>query len=167
MSKRSTRIHNFSIEPMQPGDFPRLMEIYQQALDSKNVTFQTRVPNWNEWDKNHLKTPRLVCQESGNALGWCALSPVSNRECYEGVAEVSIYIDSNAQGTGIGTQLMHRLIEKAKTQGIWTLQSSLFPENTASVKLHEKTGFRLIGYRERIGRLEGIWRDSWLYELRF
>ncbi|MCW8879056.1 MAG: GNAT family N-acetyltransferase [Kangiellaceae bacterium] len=167
MSKPSITEHNFSIDSMQPNDFPRMMEIYQQALDSKNATFQTQLPNWNDWNKNHLKSPRLVYQKTGNALGWCALSPTSSRYCYRGVAEVSIYIDSNAQGMGIGSQLMCQLVEKAKAQGVWTLQSAIFPENTASVKMHEKTGFRLVGYRERIGQLAGLWRDSWLYELRF
>lgn len=147
-------------------DSSRVLEIYQMGLDTRNATFETIVPTWNDWDTKHTKHSRFVYLDGENILGWIALSPVSTRKVYEGVAELSIYVDTNFLGKGIGSKLMEKMIESSEKNRIWTLYSSIFPENMATLKLHNKFRFRVIGTRERIAKLDGKWRDTLLLERR-
>lgn len=151
---------------MSYTDSSRVLDIYRMGTETRNATFETSVPSWNIWDSKHLKHSRFVYEENGTVLGWVALSPISTRDVYRGVAEVSIYIDLNYANQGIGSMLMDIAIKSSEENGIWTLQSSVFPENAATLKLHEKFGFRIIGKRERIASLDGIWRDTVLLERR-
>jgi L-amino acid N-acyltransferase YncA len=155
-----------AIREMQQSDGSRVLEIYKSGLDTKNATFETQVPSWPDWDSKHLKHSRFIYEEEGAILGWAALSPVSSREAYKGVVEVSIYIDTNFIGKGIGSKLMKQLIEASEKNGIWTLFSSVFPENIATIKLHEKFGFRNIGFREKIALHFGKWRNTIIMERR-
>ncbi|MDW3211791.1 MAG: N-acetyltransferase family protein [Reichenbachiella sp.] len=155
------------IAPMLPNDWPEVEKIYQDGIDTLQATFETQTPNWEAWDAGHLASTRLVAKSTtGSILGWAALSPVSKRQVYRGVAEVSIYIDVNQMGKGIGKKLLAELIQLAEASGIWMLQAVTFPENTASVRLHEKLGFRLVGRREKIAQQHGVWRDTVLLERR-
>jgi L-amino acid N-acyltransferase YncA len=154
------------LREMQQQDRSRVLEIYRMGLETRNSTFETTVPSWEDWDLRHLFHSRFVFEEEGIVLGWIALSPFSSREVYNGVAEVSIYVDSHFQRKNIGTQLMDRMIKSSEKNGIWTLFSSVFPENEATLQLHRKFGFRVIGRREKIARLDGIWRDTILLERR-
>jgi len=154
------------IRSMTKHDSSRILEIYKMGIDTGNATFETVVPSWSDWDIKHLEHSRLVYVENDKILGWGALSPVSARAVYKGVAEISIYVDTNNLGKGIGSQLMEKMIQSSEQQGIWTLFSSVFPENTSTIKLHEKFGFRVIGTRERIAQLNGKWRDTVLLERR-
>ncbi|MBR2649492.1 MAG: N-acetyltransferase [Sediminibacterium sp.] len=134
--------------------------IYEEGISTGNATFQTAAPSWQEWDNSHLKTCRIIAIENNEVLGWAALTPVSSRCVYAGVAEVSVYVGANARGKNIGTKLLRELINQSEQNGIWTLQSGIFPENKASIAIHEKNGFRIIGYRERIGKMGNVWRDN-------
>ena len=154
------------IRPMQQADGPTVIDIYAFGLNTRNATFETNALSWKDWDKKHLRHSRFVYEHQEVVKGWTALTPVSTREVYKGVAEVSVYVAENYLGRGIGSQLMQKVIIASEANGIWTLYSSLFPENTASVKLHQKHGFRKIGIRERIARLDGIWRDTLIMERR-
>jgi len=154
------------IRAMTYQDSSRVLEIYKMGLDTRNATFETDVPSWTDWDIKHFKHSRFVYVENEEMLGWIALSPVSTRKAYEGVAEVSVYIDTNTLGKGIGSKLMDKAIISSEEHLIWTLYSSIFPENTATLKLHEKFGFRIIGTRENIAKLDGKWRDTILLERR-
>lgn len=154
------------IREIIPEDAQRILEIYKMGLDTRNATFETKVPAWSDWNLKHHKHSRFVYLQDDRILGWAALSPVSAREVYSGVAELSIYIDTNCLGKGIGSKLMEKLIGSSEENGIWTLQSSVFPENTATLKLHEKFDFRILGKRERIARLDGKWRDTVILERR-
>jgi L-amino acid N-acyltransferase YncA len=154
------------VREMKQSDSQRVLEIYKSGLETRNATFETIDPYWNEWDLKHLKHSRFVYENNDMILGWIALSPVSDRKVYEGVAEVSIYVDINFVCQGIGSALMERTITSSESNGIWTLFSSVFPENKATLRLHEKFGFRIIGTREKIARLNGIWRDTVLLERR-
>ena len=136
------------------------------GLATGQATFETRVPTWADWDANHLAICRLAARVDDLVVGWAALSPAAKRQVYAGVAEVSIYIHENYRGMGIGEQLMTRLIELSEQNRIWTLQSSTFPENAASVALHKKCGFRLVGRRQKIARHMGVWRDTVILERR-
>jgi L-amino acid N-acyltransferase YncA len=158
-------ITKVKISELLPEHWSQVRDIYEQGIASANATFQTTAPEWEEWDKSHVKSCRLVAIEDKVLKGWAALSPVSARAVYAGVAEVSIYIHADAQGKGIGSLLLKELIAKSEQQ-FWTLQAGIFPENTASIRLHEKLGFRLVGRRERIGKMNGIWRDTVLLERR-
>ena len=140
--------------------------IYEQGIDTGNATFETAAPSWQAWDNAHLKTCRIIAIENDEVLGWAALTPVSSRCVYAGVAEVSVYVAANARGKNVGSRLLHELISQSEQDGIWTLQSGIFPENNASIAIHEKNGFRIIGYRERIGKMGDIWRDNILMERR-
>ncbi len=151
---------------MSQDDLTTVLQIYKMGLDTRNATFETEVPSIEDWDLKHLKHSRFVYIEHDEVLGWVALSPVSTRKAYQGVAEVSVYIDHKVQGRGIGSQLMDKVIHSSEENGIWTLFSSVFPENLATLKLHEKLGFRIIGTREKISKLDGIWRDTILLERR-
>jgi len=141
-------------------------KIYQDGIDTKEATFRTQVPDWEDWNKTHHQHSRFVLLENEHVLGWCAISSVSKREAYKGVAEVSVYVSLKYIGKGIGNKLMRALITSSEDNGIWTLYSSLFPENIASVNLHLKNGFRKTGIREKIAKQDGTWRDTVLYERR-
>ena len=154
------------VREMLPADSDRVLEIYRMGLETRNATFETTVPSWNEWDSKHLSHSRFVSVENEKVTGWAALTPFSARKVYRGVAEVSIYIASSFRGKGTGSVLMEKIITSSELNGIWTLVSSVFPENEATLKLHAKFGFRIIGKRERIAKLDGIWRDTILLERR-
>ncbi len=154
------------IREMTPDDWEAVAQIYTEGIATGYATFEKTIPDFKTWDANHLQTCRLVATEGPMVLGWAALSPVSDRCVYGGVAEVSIYIRSNNWNKGIGKLLMNTLIHRSEEAGFWTLQSGIFPENTGSIKLHEKAGFRLIGKREKVGNLDGVWKDNLLFEKR-
>ena|SRR5258708_4079 len=152
---------------MEEIDYPAVKEIYASGIASGNATFQTEVPPWDEWNRNHLQHSRLLAMDENDiVMGWCALTPVSGRCVYAGVAEVSIYIHPNYQGKGVGKKLLEELVHESEAHNLWTLQAGIFPENTASLKLHEKAGFRKVGYREKIGEMKQVWRDTVLLERR-
>ena len=154
------------IEAMTPADWPAVSSIYAEGIASGNATFETEVPSWEKWDTSHVPSPRLVARDDSGILGWAALSRASSRAVYAGVGEVSIYIAGRARGKGVGNALMKELVAQAERAGFWTLQASVFPENEASVRLHERHGFRVVGRRERIARQGGRWRDTVLLERR-
>ena len=151
---------------MHPEDWSRVREIYEQGIATGNATFETRSPEWEAWDAKHLPAPRLAARDADVILGWAALSRASAREVYRGVCEVSVYVDRDARGRGVGGALMADLVRLSEAEGIWTLQASIFPENEASVALHLRHGFRIVGRRERIAQLAGEWRDTLLLERR-
>jgi phosphinothricin acetyltransferase len=151
---------------MQQDDSKSVLEIYRMGLETRNATFETTVPSWQEWDSKHLPHSRLVFEENGTITGWAALTPASARKVYDGVAEVSIYVATGHRGKKIGSALMEQIILSSENNGIWTLFSSVFPENEATIKLHTKFGFRIIGKREKIAQLDGKWRDTILLERR-
>lgn len=154
------------IREMRSSDGVKVLEIYQMGIETRNATFETAVPTWEEWNSKHLQHSRFVYESERVITGWAAVSAVSQRFVYRGVAEVSIYVDGNQAGKGIGSALMAELISSSEKNGIWTLQSSVFPENKATLRLHEKFGFRIIGKRERIACLDGVWRDTFILECR-
>lgn len=157
----------FSIEAMTPEDWPEVARIYQEGMDTNLATFQTSAPPYEQWDTGHLQHSRLVLREDGQIIGWAALSSVSNRCVYAGVSEVSVYVDQKRQGWGFGEKLMKALVKSSVDNGIWTLQSQIMRDNAASIRLHEKCGFRQVGYREKIGRdRNNVWRDTVLMERR-
>lgn len=151
---------------MAAADWPAVRAIYLEGIATGNATFETEAPPWEVWDQKQLAAPRLVARDGGEVLGWAALSRVSARDCYRGVCEVSVYVASSGRGRGVGRQLLGALVAGAEEAGIWTLQASIFPENEASIALHERCGFRIVGRRERIARLNGMWRDTLLLERR-
>lgn len=151
---------------MRTPDWERVRAIYIEGIESGHATFETTAPPWEAWDAAHLAGCRYVAVRDGRVIGWAALVPVSSRCVYEGVAEVSVYVASEARGTGVGRALLRRLIEGSEEIGLWTLQAGVFPENEASVALHRSLGFRRVGIRERIGRMHGVWRDVLLLERR-
>jgi L-amino acid N-acyltransferase YncA len=154
------------VEPMRAEDWPQVEAIYRAGIATGNATFETETPTWEQWDACHLPAARLVVRQDGRLLGWAALSPVSSSQAYAGVTEVSVYVAEEARGAGLGKLLLRGLIEHAEQNGIWTLQAGIFPENVASIRLHQTCGFRIVGTRERIGRLYGKWRDTALMERR-
>ena len=151
---------------MDKADWPAVSDIYTQGIATGYATFETEVPSFEEWNKNHLSSCRLIAERSGEVAGWAALSPVSGRCVYGGVAEVSVYVANKFHGLGIGKVLMKHLILESEKAGLWTLQSGIFPENVGSIKLHEKVGFRKIGFREKVGKLHGNWKDNLIFERR-
>ncbi|VXC61844.1 Phosphinothricin acetyltransferase [Chryseobacterium sp. 8AT] len=153
-------------KPITKDNFSELVEIYRQGLATNIATFQNDLPIWQDWDKVHLDFCRISIYENNEMLGWTALSPVSSRCVYSGVAEVSVYVATIARGKGIGEMLLNELIKQSELNEIWTLQSGIFAENIGSVKLHEKCGFRIVGYREKIGKKNGVWKDNILMEYR-
>ena len=154
------------IEPMRDTDWPVVADIYRQGIESGHATFETGVPSREAWDAGHLEAGRLVARETDRVVGWAALSLVSDRCVYGGVAEVSVYVDGDARGRGIGRRLLVALVEASEQAGIWTLQAGIFPENEASLAIHRSCGFRVVGRRERLGHLGGEWRDVILLERR-
>jgi L-amino acid N-acyltransferase YncA len=154
------------LRPMHESDWPNVLAIYEEGLATRIATFETATPGWLDWDAAHLAEPRLVAENDGKVIGWAALSPVSRRAVYRGVAEVSVYVTEGARGMGLGHLLLDGLIEASEAAGIWTLQASIFPENAASVRLHKRCGFRELGRRERVGQLDGVWRDTVILERR-
>ncbi len=157
---------SFRIAPMLPEHAEQVLTIYQLGIDTGNATFETNVPDWARWDASHLPDHRWVALDGDRVLGWVALSPVSSRCVYAGVAEESVYVHPDAQGKGVGSALLRAVISSSEAAGIWTLQTAIFPENTASLALHRKVGFRVVGIRERIGRHHGRWRDTVFLERR-
>ena len=156
----------FAIDNMHDRDWDEVRSIYLEGIASGHATFETNAPDWEKWNADHLDEPRLVCRDNGAVVGWAALSLMSGRCVYAGVAEVSIYVAGKSRGLGIGHALMDTLIERAEKLGIWTLQAGIFPENRASVQLHLKSGFREVGRREKLGKMAGVWRDVVLLERR-
>ena len=151
---------------MTPEDWPLVRDIYEEGLQTGDATFETVCPDWEEWNSRHHEFCRLVLRPGGTIAGWAALSPVSSRAVYAGVAEVSIYVAAAHRGQGAGRVLMAALVLASEAARIWTLQASIFPENGVSIALHKQHGFRLVGKRERIGCLQGRWRDTVLMERR-
>ncbi|SIR17941.1 GNAT family N-acetyltransferase [Halanaerobium kushneri] len=158
---------DFTIDEMKNSDWEDVKRIYIQGIKTGNSTFETEAPDWENWDQGHIKECRLVARSSGSVIGWAALSPISSRCVYRGVAELSIYIDQDYRGNGIGKTLLKEIIKLSEEEGFWTLQSGIFVENKASLKLHKKFEFREVGVREKIGKMKnGSWRDVALLERR-
>ena len=151
---------------MLPEHWSEVSIIYKDGIETGMATFEKEIPSWMDWDNNHLKTCRIVAVLNEDVLGWAALSPVSSRCVYGGIGEVSVYVSKNHQRNKIGELLLRKLIVESEENGLWTIQSGIFPENIASIRLHEKVGFRKIGYREKIGVLDGFWKDNILLERR-
>ena len=154
------------IDDLVAPDWPRVCAVYLEGILSGNATFETEPPTWEQWDSNHLTFGRLAARTDEMLLGWAALSPVSQRQCYAGVAEVSVYVSASARGQGIGRALLREVIRQSEAHGIWTLQGSVFPENVASLRICTANGFRQVGRRKHIGKLNGLWRDTVLIERR-
>lgn len=154
------------IAPMTPADWDYVRAIYLEGIASGQATFETEAPSWEQWDAAHHAFARLVARSDGRVIGWAALSPVSRRECYTGVAEVSVYVAASYRGRGVGRRLLESVIAESERHGIWPLQGATFPSNTASLQLQKSCGFREIGRRERVAQLHGKWRDTILTERR-
>ena len=154
------------IRELRPQDWPAVAAVYEEGIATKLATFETAAPAWADWDAAHHAAHRLVAEDDGEVVGFAALAPVSSRCVYEGVAEESVYVAERARGRGIGRALLEALVTGSERDGIWTLQAGIFPENRASLALHHACGFRTVGIRERIGRLDGAWRDVVLLERR-
>lgn len=158
--------YSFSLEYLEFEHWPRVKAIYDEGISKGDATFETAAPGWGEWEKEHLSCCRLVAVINSVIAGWAALSPVSGRCVYAGVAEVSVYVAKEYQRRGLGKELLNALIKESETAGIWTLQAGIFPENEASIALHLSCDFRIVGKRERIGQINGVWRDVILLERR-
>lgn len=156
------------IRPLKPSDWPAVRRIYREGIATGDATFETEVPSWERWDGSHLASCRFVAvrERDGETVGWAALSPVSDRCVYGGVAEVSVYVAEGARGRGVGSALLERLVQGSEEAGIWTLQAGIFPENAGSIAIHLARGFRVVGVREKLGRLGDRWRDVTLLERR-
>ncbi len=160
-------LDSLALRPMTPGDWTRVASIYAAGIATGQATFETTVPSWEAFDQGKLHAHRTVAEHSGGpVVGWCAVSPVSARSAYAGVVENSVYVDPAAAGHGVGRALLAHLVASTEAAGIWTIQAGVFPENTASMRLHERAGFRVVGVRERIAQLKGTWRDVALLERR-
>lgn len=154
------------IDTMRSEDWDAVRTIYEEGIATKNATFETDAPEWDQWDAAHLQDCRLVARANGQVVGWAALSPVSSRCVYAGVVEESVYVSESARGQGVGKKLLLALIEASEQAGMWMIQTGIFPENEASLQLHRNCGFRVVGYREKIGQMDGVWRDTLLLERR-
>jgi phosphinothricin acetyltransferase len=159
-------VGDVNVRAMKRADWPAVRDIYLAGIATRNATFETTAPSWERWDASHLPNHRLVAEVDGAVVGWAALAPVSDRCAYIGVAENSVYIHPAHRGNGIGGILLGALLDGADAAGLWTVQTGIFPENTASVSLHGACGFRIVGTRERIGQLDGVWRDVLFLERR-
>jgi phosphinothricin acetyltransferase len=157
---------DFDVRAMRSDDWPAVRNIYCEGIATGNATFETEIPGWAKWDQGHLKDCRLVAQAGERILGWAALSPISNRRVYSGVAEVSVYAAAETRGRGVGKRLLQSLVTQSERCGMWTLQAGIFPENVASIALHKSCGFREVGLRRKLGQRGGIWRDVLLLERR-
>lgn len=155
-----------TIRALIPADWPAVQGIYAEGIATHHATFETTTPTWESWDAGHLPHTRFVAVLNEAVAGWIALCSVSSRQCYGGVAEISYYVGSAHRGQGVATALLQAAIDSSEANGVWTLTASVFPENTASIRLLASAGFRLVGRRERIGRMGGVWRDTLLYERR-
>jgi phosphinothricin acetyltransferase len=151
---------------MEASDWEAVSKIYLEGIATGFATFETSAPSYETWDSAHMNACRIVAVENDKILGWAALSPVSSRCVYGGVAEVSVYVGKDSRGKGAGKILMKNLIKESEAAGLWTIQSGIFPENEGSIELHKKVGFRFIGKRERVGKLDGVWKDNLLFERR-
>jgi phosphinothricin acetyltransferase len=154
------------IRKLRNSDSTEVLKIYQQGLDTGEASFEIEAPDWDNWQAKYLPHSRLVWEQGSMVRAWAALAPVSVRDCYHGVAEISIYVATGSLGQGIGSELMARLVEESERNGIWSLYSSIFPENQATLKLHLRHGFREVGIRERIAQREGRWRNTLILERR-
>jgi L-amino acid N-acyltransferase YncA len=154
------------VRHLRSADWPEVARIFDEGIATGNATFETEVPSREAWDAGHLSEHRLVAERDGRVIGWIALAPVSSRECYAGIAEVSAYVAADARGEGVGGELLATVVESSERAGIWTLETGVFPENETSLRLLRRFGFRAVGTRERIGRLHGVWRDVVLLERR-
>jgi phosphinothricin acetyltransferase len=154
------------VRDLRPSDWPEVARIYREGIETGNATFETDIPRWEEWDSAHVTPHRFAAERDGRVVGWAALMPVSPRECYAGVADVSAYVGAESRGEGIGAALLTAVIDSSERGGIWTLQTGVFPENESSLRLLRRFGFRVVGTRERIGQLHGVWRDVVLLERR-
>ena len=159
-------ISGIQIRHLRVGDWESVRAIYVEGIKTGQATFETREPPWADWNSSHLTNPRLVAIAGQLVVGWAALSPVSSRNIYAGVTEVSVYVAQDSRRKGIGRALLEELVAESERNGIWTLQASIFPENVASLGLHKSCGFRVVGTRERIGRMNDVWRDTQLLERR-
>jgi L-amino acid N-acyltransferase YncA len=154
------------VDKMTPKDWQAVRAIYLEGIATGNATFETDVPDWEKWDRDHLQDCRLVARKDGQVVGWAALSPVSGRCVYAGVTSLSVYVAEAVRGQGVGKALLQALIEASEQRGIWTLEAGIFPENAASLSLHTSCGFREVGRRDRIGQMDGVWRDVIFMERR-
>lgn len=154
------------ITPMPNDDWPAVRRIFEEGIAFGHATFETEAPPWEQWNAEHVTHSRFVARHENRVVGWIAIKRISNRLCYAGVGEVSYYIADGYRGRGIGTQLLQTAIASSEQHGFWTLTAGIFPENTASCRLVEANGFRLVGRRERIGKMNGVWRDTLLFERR-
>lgn len=159
-------MYNFNIRQLESSDWSAVSAIYLEGIQTGHATFEQTVPIWKIWDQGHLHKPRLVAEKEKNVIGWAALSPVSGRCIYSGVCEVSVYVMSSERGKGLGRLLLEALIKESENENIWTLQAGIFPENEASVTLHKGCGFREVGIREKIGKMNDHWRNVVLLERR-
>lgn len=153
-------------QPLLPEHWPAVKKIYEEGIATGHATFQTESPPWQDWDSSHLPDCRFIATNNSVILGWAALTKVSSRCVYAGVAELSVYVSASARGKKVGSLLMEAIIAASEASGFWTLQSGIFPENKASIALHQKYGFRIVGIREKIGQLNKVWRDNLLLERR-
>lgn len=154
------------VRPLLPADWPAVRAIFEEGMATGHATLETEAPDWPAWDAGHHASPRLVAECGGAIAGWAALSPVSRRLVYRGVAELSVYVAAAHRGQGVGTALLEALIPASEAAGIWTLQATVLAENQPSLALHQRAGFRVVGTRERLGARAGVWRDSVLLERR-
>jgi L-amino acid N-acyltransferase YncA len=166
MRSMGVRATGVAVRAMAPGDWPAVAAIHAAGIATGDATFETAPPPWERWDEAHYPDLRFVAVDGDRVVGWAAASPVSDRCAYAGVVEDSVYVDPGHQGRGVGRALLVRLLEASDAAGMWTVQAGVFPENTASLALHAACGFRVVGRRERIGRLGGVWRDVLLLERR-
>lgn len=163
---RKVDVANIHIRSLDPEDYPDVARIYRQGMDTGMATFETAVPDWSSWNAKFLPQCRFVIANQTDLLGWCALSKVSTREVYKGVAETTIYMAPEARGMGLGKALLDYLVKASEEEGFWTLQAAIFPQNEASIQLHKNCGFRTIGNRERVAKRQGVWYDNLLMERR-
>ena len=154
-----------NVRPMTEKDWPRVKVIYEEGISTGYATFETKAPEWKQWDTNHLAFGRWVAEVDDEVVAWVALSSVTDRCVYSGVAEVSVYVAPDMKGRGIGKVLMEKVISDSESNGVWTLNAAMFPENEGSIHLHKKVGFREIGIRERIAKLDGRWQDNVIMDI--